>query len=294
MKKKGLICTALVFILLFTSFGCAKKDTASGSAPQNSAAKEEVPRDMAIANGASDSKAGSTTTVEAVQQESKSDKKIITTGTLYIEEEDLLGLSKSIQKKAEELGGYVEAEELYEYRLTTRVRIPAGKFENFIEYAENGFEVKSKSISSENITDAYVDNEARLKNLQAQETQILEIMKKANTVEEVLKVQTELYKVRGEIESLQARKKNWDKQVEYTTITINADKKQIVEDSKKTVIKGSDFIKAIGKGFSNTTVSLILFLQNLAIFIISNIIIIALLALAVFIGYKKYKKYIKK
>lgn len=288
MRRRGLFSIILLVLFIFTGFGCAKKDTGySGSAPQ-STAREKASMDMAIADGTADNK------TENARGEAQSDKKIITTSTLYIVEEDLAGLSKSIQKKAEELGGYIEGEELHEYNLTTRVRIPAAKFNDFISYAEKGFEVKSKSVSSENITDAYVDNEARLKNLKAQETQILEIMKKADKVEDVLKVQAELYKVRGEIESLEARKKTWDKQVDYTTITINADKKQIVGDNKKTIIGGNDFIKAIGKGFTNTSVSIVLFLQNLVIFILSNIIIIALLALAGVMGYRKYKKYSKK
>jgi hypothetical protein len=231
---------------------------------------------------------------QSASEEEKSRTKIIRNASLYIVEENLTNLSESIRKKVEEIGGYVENENLMEQRLSTRVRIPADKFDEFIGYTEKGFAVKNKSISSENITDVYVDNEARLRNLKAQEEQILTILKKANTVEEVLKVQAELYKIRGEAEALEARKKNWDKQVDYATININADKKVIVAENKNTVISGSDFFKSIGTGFSNTAVALVLAVQHIMIFLLSNIIVLAILALASFLGLRYYKKYAKR
>jgi hypothetical protein len=60
---------------------------------------------------------------------------------------------------------------------------------------------------------------------------------------------------------------------------------------KKSIIKGSEFIQAIGKGFSNTWISLVLFIQNLLIFVLSNIIVLGLLVLAGIFGFKKFKKY---
>jgi hypothetical protein len=288
MRKKGLICGLLALTLVLSA--CAKKS--ESSAPQAAGStNSKASMDMAMNNTASKSEEKPKATASEAQTEVK---KIIMNGTIYIVEENLSKLSEAIHKKAEELGGYVEGENVWEERLTTTVRIPSAKFEEFMSYTEKGFSVKNKSISSQNITDAYVDNEARLKNLRAQEDQVLTILKKANTVEEVLKVQAELYKIRGEAEALEARKKTWDKQVDYATLIINADKKIVVPENKNTILGGSEFFKAIGKGFNNTSITLVLFIQHILIFIFSNIIVLAILALAAFLGFKKYKKSIKK
>ncbi|MCM8709480.1 DUF4349 domain-containing protein [Clostridium sp. SYSU_GA19001] len=292
MKKRNLLCITLALSFVLSACAAKKSESYSKAAIENNASQETSISSAGMAdNGAQVADAE-----EKLENQANaiSDKKIITNANIYIEGEDLLKLSNSIQQKAAELGGYIESEEFSEYRLTTRVRIPAAKFDSFITYTEKGFTVKSKNVFSENITNAYVDNEARLNNLKAQEKQILEILKKANTVEEVLKVQAELYKVRGEAEALEARKKSWDRQVDYVSVTIIADKKQIIPDNKKTIISGNEFVKAISKGFINTAISLILFVQNLLIFIFSNILVIGLLIIAALFGYRKYKKYSKK
>jgi hypothetical protein len=122
----------------------------------------------------------------------------------------------------------------------------------------------------------------------------LEILKKAASVDEILKVQSEVFKVRAEIEALEARKKNWDRDIDFSTITVTARQKQVAIVSKKEgALSGSDFLKSIGKGFKESTSALILFLQNVMIFVISNIITIIILAVLGFFGFKLYKKLYK-
>jgi hypothetical protein len=293
VKKKSLLCGILALTIVLS--GCGKKSESSPERAVAPQATASAPAEMKAgsANMAIKEEGKSKSTADTAATALENEQKIIKNGSIYIVEENLNRLSDSIRGKAKELGGYVEGENMSEYNLSARVRIPASKFDDFIKYAETGFDVKTKNLGSENITEMYVDNEARLNNLKAQEKQILDILKMAKTVEEVLKVQSELYRIRGEAEALEARKKSWDKQVDYATIVVNADKKMIVPDNKKTIISGSDFGKAITKGFNNTGVSLILFLQNLIIFVFSNIIVLAILAAGGFFGYKKYKKYIK-
>lgn len=297
MKNIKFISIILALILLFA--GCGSKSASKNSAstaPQAAsglnAADKAANSNLSISNGstADNAKGNTVTNTKAPEKQGNQETKIIRFCTLLIQEDDLGKLSDSIQKKTKELGGYIESDNTMEQRITTVVRIPSDKFDEFVKFTEDGYKVVNKNITTNNITDAYVDNDAKLKNLRAQEDQILTILKKANTVDEVLKVQAELYRIRGEADSLEAMKKSWDKQVDYSTITINADKKAIVPDSKKTIIGGSEFFKAIGKGFSNTSVAIILFLENLLIFIFSNIIVLAILGAAGFFGFRWYKK----
>jgi len=65
--------------------------------------------------------------------------------------------------------------------------------------------VESESSNAQDVTEEFIDLEARLKNLQATEEQFLAILQKATTVEDILKVQKELSNVRGEIERVKGR-----------------------------------------------------------------------------------------
>lgn len=291
MKGKIIVSIALMFALALT--GCAKKadmNLSTGSSEKKSYSKS----DLSISNGTAGVENKANYDAAKAKDSGIQEKKIIQYCDLYIISDDLKKLSAQLHSKSEQLGGYIESEELMEERSTAKIRIPSAKFDEFIGFAENRYEVKNKNIRTENITDAYVDNEARLKNLRAQEEQVLNILKKANTVDEVLKIQAELYKIRGEAEALEARKKSWDKQVDYSTITIKVDKKNIVVDNKKSIIGGKDFVKASAKGFTNTLISLTLFIQRLLIFVISNIIPLAVLVILGFFGFRSYKKYNKR
>lgn len=78
----------------------------------------------------------------------------------------------------------------------------------------------SESISSKDVTEEWVDLEARIKTQKKLEEQYLEIMKSASKVEDMLAVQKQLAEVRGEIEKLEGRKRLLDNQVALSTITI--------------------------------------------------------------------------
>lgn len=299
MKKK-VIGSILLALLMTTVIGCSKKemrstgsaemgvamDTAYGNGASNRAEKPAAP---AAQSPATSVKSEESKSMEA--QTANTSKKIIQTGEIRIIVEDLKRVSTDVKSKIDEVGGYIESESLNEYNSTARLRIPSQRLDDFVGFVEQSFEVQSKNTSAVDITSAYVDNEARLNNFKVQEAQIHEIMKKANTVEEILKVQNELYRVRAEIEALEARKKAWDRDVDFSTITLYASKKNIAIESKLKFLSGNEFFKSMGKGFSESTTRVILFIQNLIIFLVSNIITLSFLGV---IGYFAYFKFIKK
>src|SRR4029077_15004866 len=76
-------------------------------------------------------------------------------------------------------------------------------------------------LQSEDVTKQYVDEAARLRNLRAQETQYLGILKQAKTVKDTLEVSDKLNEVRGEIEQQQAELDLLSKQVDTVALTIS-------------------------------------------------------------------------
>jgi hypothetical protein len=100
------------------------------------------------------------------------------------------------------------------------VRVPQEDFYTAIEAIENLGRVDSKDVKGEDVTEEYVDLSARLRNLQNQEQRLAEILSMATTVEDVLRVESELNKVRLEIEQITGKIQYLENRVELATITV--------------------------------------------------------------------------
>ena len=101
------------------------------------------------------------------------------------------------------------------------IRVPAEKFDEVrAQIRKLSLRVENESIDAQDVTKQYVDQEARLRNLRAQEQQYLGILRKATTVKETLEVSDKLNEVRGAIEEKQAEFEVLSKQVETVAINI--------------------------------------------------------------------------
>ncbi|MBZ5548697.1 MAG: DUF4349 domain-containing protein [Acidobacteriia bacterium] len=101
------------------------------------------------------------------------------------------------------------------------IRVPAAKFDKVrAQIRKLGLRVESESIEAQDVTKQYVDQEARLRNLRAQEQQYLGILRKAATVKDTLEVSDKLNEVRGAIEERQAEFEALSKQVETVAINV--------------------------------------------------------------------------
>jgi hypothetical protein len=101
------------------------------------------------------------------------------------------------------------------------VRVPSGQFGSFMQaMREVGDRLTHEKISGSDVTEEFIDVEARIKAKKALEAQFLEIMKHSRSVEDALNVQIELSDVRGEIESLEGRRRFLENQSSLSTINI--------------------------------------------------------------------------
>lgn len=101
------------------------------------------------------------------------------------------------------------------------VRVPAAQFNQTMEEVRAiGARVIQEKITGQDVTEEFMDLEARIKNQKALETQFLEIMKRAGKVEEALNVQRELANVRTEIEKLEGRRRFLENQASLSTINV--------------------------------------------------------------------------
>ncbi len=145
-----------------------------------------------------------------VDQGWATDRMIVRTGNMQLVVDDVPIALDRITKLAEDFDGYVVSSRRWEEeeRLagTITIRVAAENFDDVMRALRGlSVEVTSEDTSSRDVTEEYVDLSAKLGNLEATEEQLLRLMEKAETVEDILNVQRELSKTRGEIEQTKGR-----------------------------------------------------------------------------------------
>lgn len=156
------------------------------------------------------------------------DRKTITSVDMSLEVEDVPGAIEQIAATARASGGYVSGSSVYVHTYDQNtwrdgyitVRIPEAGHPEFLDEVSQLGEVTSRSVSSQDVTEEYIDVNARLENLKRQEQRLHEVLNMSRTVEEVLSVEKEIERVRGEIDSLTGRLNYLNDRVEYSTISI--------------------------------------------------------------------------
>jgi len=162
------------------------------------------------------------------------DRKLIKTGEVSFETQDLKTSRQQILKAVETSKGYVSGDESNSnYRTTTykiTVRVPSKNFNTLLNSATEGVkEFDSKKIDVKDVTEKYFDTEARLKTQKQLEARYLEVLKKAKTVTEILEVERELGGVRIKIETTEGRLNYLKNQVGLSTLVFNFYKSEEVE-----------------------------------------------------------------
>ncbi len=123
------------------------------------------------------------------------------------------------------------------------LRIPSEKFDDAIKSIGEMGNVIENQRNGENITTQYRDIETELSNLEVQEERILEIMKKADQVEDILNIERELNRIRTEINQRKNILKNWDQLVDYSSIEVSLREEKFSTSG----IQGSPFKDLGGK-----------------------------------------------
>ena len=152
------------------------------------------------------------------------EQRIIKTGEVGLEVDNVAGILAQVRALAVELGGYIggsQAGTLDESASVT-LRVPAARFDELLTrlHELEDTRVVAESTREQDVTREIVDLEARIRNLQASEASYREFLERAEKIDDVLAVQARLDEVRGQIEQLQAQLQTVSGQADLSTLTV--------------------------------------------------------------------------
>ncbi len=160
-------------------------------------------------------------------------EKIIYSANVTVETTDFDGSLAKLEELLRDCGGWVESSSIsganfYQksrgYAGTRNasytLRIPSDRFDGLMNSLSGLGNVPYSHTYTENVSAQYYDTEAHLKAYQTQETRLLEMMEKAETVEDIVILEDRLTELRWRIESLQTSLNSWDRRVSYSTVNL--------------------------------------------------------------------------
>lgn len=160
------------------------------------------------------------------------DRKIIRNADITIEVPSTTNAQHEVTSIAEAHGGFVVTSEAKQREsndpaqrtldIKLVVRIPSNQFGRaFDEIKKLAGNTPSEQVTSQDVTEDFIDLEARIKTQKALEVQFLEIMRQAHKIEDALEVQRQIAEVRTEIEKLEGRKRFLENRSSLSTINVN-------------------------------------------------------------------------
>ena len=178
----------------------------------------------ASAEMADETRAAVTLTALKVQPSPATQNRIIVhTGNMFLVVDDVAGSVDRIIGMAREFGGWVvNADRSSRHRGFVAIRVPAESLTGVMDRLEGtAIDVKARSLTSEDVTDEYVDSQSRLLSLRETERVLLELLGRADDVEDALKVQQEITQLQVQIEALQGRINFLEETAAYSLLIVS-------------------------------------------------------------------------
>ena len=276
---KRIIPIALVMLLLCTAIGCSSKSAAredsyyanSSSAYYADAAYEPEyePEPAEAAYGYTNEAKTSTS-----QSPVLANRKIIRNADLTVETLSFDTFLNELASSVGSFGGYVESSSIGDrgYRSGQKLRyarytlrVPADQLDAFLNTVSDLGNVTSLNTGLKDVTTNYVDSEKHLESLRVEQQALLEILAKAETVEDIITVQDRLTYVRYQIESYEAILRTYDDQVALSSVNLTVN-----EVEKETPVEKETFGQEVSRRFNESLENVGNGFKNIAAWFLGN------------------------
>lgn len=186
---------------------------------------------------------GNNQTIMKAEVNEISDRKIIYESLMSIEVDVFDEAVNKIKDITNKSGGYVENSTSYIYyseperniylkQGNIKIRIPVEQYGQIQEQITKMGHLIHQEETSTNVTEEYIETESRVRMLEVEQERLLEIMKKAEKVEDLIKLEERLNVVRTDLEIYKSKIKNWDQLVAFSTFSIELKEVKKVEKIK--------------------------------------------------------------
>ena len=207
------------------------KSISSGHMEQEGLARQQLASTKSVGETSSNESVSLNDAAAADTASQAFDRKIIRNANLTIEVTSPADIQRKIVSIAESHQGFVVTSEASqrtgddktkpEITVNLVVRVPATQFNPAMEEIRGVAQrMIQEKVTGQDVTEEFMDLEARIKNQKALESQFIEIMKRAGKVDDALSVQRELAEVRTDIEKLEGRRRFLENQASLSTINV--------------------------------------------------------------------------
>jgi len=202
---------------------------------------------------------------------------VIATANISIQTKTYDAFSAALKAELKTMGGYTNAFDEWNYdsnrHASVTARVPSQKLDAFLDSLEENGTVISRSINTADVTDEMIETGSRKQALQAEEAALLTILEKAQTVEDIIRVQDRLSNVRSELESYLQKLQSLQNQVAYSTVNID------VQEVNRITTPTQKFGALASSGFLASLRNIGSGLRNFALWFIGAIPWLVLLAI---------------
>ncbi len=304
MKKtfifKGMLCVILACLVVTSLISCSSKandfamyDTEGEFYSESQSAPAEPGFNYA-ADGNADYKYKESESVESSQTPKlTSQRKVIYSTEISIETKEYDKSIEALNSLIEKYGAYVENSDInnsgysrYRTRFATYViRIPKENYFSFVSESGNIGVITHSMDKNTDVTEKYIDTEARIETLKILEDRLLSLLEKSDTIEDIIVLEQKLSDTRYEIENLTGSLRKYDSLIAYSTATVHINeveeiiKPQNLPKSFGEKISDSfkDSIKSIKNGLSDFAVTLVYVVPILLVVFLPVIIIVMII-----------------
>ncbi|MDR0193720.1 MAG: DUF4349 domain-containing protein [Myroides sp.] len=241
MKKTLKLLTLMLFVALTS---CSKSGE---NIETNAIVLEEFSSTDASTDKVSEEKTDADSQVDTTSIE----RMIVKEGNIRFETSNAKETREIINNSVKQLGGYLSQDTSSNYgnrtEYTVEIRVPAKSFEKLLEgVSKTASKIDSKNISALDVTEEFIDVQARVKTKKEIEDRYKELLKKANSIEDILKIESELGTLRADIESFEGRLKYLKSRISLSTLTVT-----FYEKGESTTGFGYEVSSAFSSGWEN-------------------------------------------
>ena len=261
-RNRAILAILLALCLVLPLMGCSKK--VESSRAYDAAYGMEAPAAMAEEGYYTEAKAAgkvstaNTTTASSGENANltgaAAGRKIIKNGDLSIQTKEFDDFITNLNGTILAMGGYVESSRINgnSYSRSSSnmrsanitVRIPAENLDVFCDQVSDLGNVTYKNLYTRDVTLTYVDLESHVKALRTEQQTLMDLLEKAQSIEDIITIQSRLSNVLYEIESYESTLRTFDDQIAYSSVTLS-----IQEVQRETAVEKETASEEIARRF---------------------------------------------